>query len=90
MEDARWTLPLFLCVGWSDVLGQGRRTGSGPLCAVHRQAPEGQLSHACLRDWLDRVGAGGRLGVERRASYRPRRFSEFAGSLQSMGGRRSA
>ena len=59
MEDACWTLPLFLCVGWSDVLGQGRRTGSGPLCAVHRQALEGQLSHACLRGWLDRVGAGG-------------------------------
>ena len=90
MEDARWMLPLFLCVGWPGALGQGRRAGSGPLCAVHRQAPEGQLSHACLRGRLDCVGAGGRLGVEHRTSCRPRRFSEFAGALQSMGGRRSA
>ena len=47
MEDACWTLPLFLCFGRSDAPGQGRRpafaaaAAFGPVCAGLRQGPTG-------------------------------------------------
>ena len=36
MEDARWTLPLFMCCGCSDDLGQGC---VGPPAADHSRLP---------------------------------------------------
>ena len=49
MEDARWTLPLFMCFGCSDAPGQGRRpafaaaAAFGPVYAEHGQGPSGPV-----------------------------------------------
>ena len=75
MEDAGWTLPPFLCCGYSDdALGQGhparlpllrpkaltRRTRHGPVRADSPSpAPEG---------WLHPAVAGRRPGVRRGSS----------------------
>ena len=40
MEDAGWTLPLFLCFGHSDALGQGHRPAFAAAAAFGPDTPD--------------------------------------------------
>ena len=76
MEDARWTLSLFMCFGCSDAPGQGRRptfaaaAAFGPVYAGHGQGPSGPVGPSPTpRVGCTAIGRpGGSSSVRRRAS----------------------
>ena len=80
MEDAGWTLPLFLCCGYYDARGQGRRSACGLISRLPllrpkaltrrtRQGPSGPTGPSPAPEgWLHPAVAGRRLGVRRGSS----------------------
>ena len=92
MEDACWTLPLFLCFGCSDDPGQGRRpafaaaAACGPVCAGLRQGPTGpSVPSPTPGSWLHRYRAGKRLVQRPDGASCRRNISKFAGATRSTG-----
>ena len=72
MEDAGWTLPLFLCFGWFDAPGQGHRPAFAAAAAFGPDTPDqagtvrANSPSPAPKGWLHPAG-GRRLGVRRGA-----------------------
>ena len=98
MEDACWTVPLFLCFGCSDAPGQGRRPACGLISRLPLLRPvalyaldlgrnrQGHQVRARLRGgWLHRYGAGKRLVQRPDGASCRRNISKFASATRSTG-----